>query len=220
MGGPTESTPVVYKGVVYIAADDGRLYAFRARGCGGKPRCKPLWSGDIHGQAFQSSPAIYRGRVYVGSNHALSVFDAAGCGMASCAPLWQAIDDEGFFGGSAAVANGLVYLPWESQLNVYDAGGCGRSVCGAEFVLFGSGLQDAIQSAPTIAGGVVYAGRNSGEVLAWPAAGCGRASCGEIWKGLTDDPIVNSSPTVVDGRLYIGGSFEGYFGRLYVYGLP
>ncbi|HWA91905.1 MAG TPA: PQQ-binding-like beta-propeller repeat protein [Rhizomicrobium sp.] len=219
LGGPTESTPVVHRGVVYIAADDGKLYAFKARGCGRRTKCKPLWTADIHGSAFVSSPAIDGGKVYVNSDHALSVFDAAGCGQAVCAPLWQAIDDDDFFGGSPAVANGLVYVPLESQLNAYDAAGCGKKLCSAKFILEGSGMQDAIGSAPTVAGGVVYAGRNSGEVLGWPAAGCGKTACLEIWKGFTNDPIVNSSPTVVDGHVYIGGSDHGFHGRLYVYGL-
>ena len=70
----------------------------------------------------------------------------------------------------------------------------------------------------TIANGVVYAGRNSGEVLAWDE-NC-NGTCNEIWSRLLDDPIVNSSPTVVNGHVYIGGSNHGYSGRLYVFGLP
>lgn len=219
LGANTESTPVVSKGVVYIGADDGKLYAFKARGCGRKKGCAPLWTADTHGPVFESSPAVYKGAVYIASNHALSAFDAKGCGAATCGPLWQAIDDDEFFDGSPAVANGLVYIGLESQLNVYKAKGCGQPTCRAKFILFGSGMQDAIVSSPTIANGVVYAGRNSGDVLAWPAAGCGRPSCEEIWKGLTDDPIVSSSPTVVNGKIYIGSSYHGFFGRLYVYGL-
>jgi len=69
-----------------------------------------------------------------------------------------------------------------------------------------------------VANGVVYAGRNSGEILAWDADCNGQ--CSEIWKHLLDDPIVNSSPTVVNGKIYIGGSSHGFFGLLYVFGLP
>src|SRR5580765_1406254 len=60
--------------------------------------------------------------------------------------------------------------------------------------------------------------RNSSELLAWDADCNG--TCSELWIGHTDDPIVNSSPTVVNGKVYIGGSQDGFAGRLYVYGLP
>ena len=63
-------------------------------------------------------------------------------------------------------------------------------------------------SSPTIANGVVYAGRNTGEVLAWRAGPCGNPICNQIWSGAVGDQIVTSSPTVVNGQLYIGGSFD------------
>jgi outer membrane protein assembly factor BamB len=216
LGANTESTPVVYKKVVYIGADDGKLYAFKANGCGHKT-CAPLWTGTLQAAPFESSPAIYKNKVYIGSQHGLSVFDAAGCGQASCTPLWQTTDGDLFFDGSPAIANGRVFLPEESQIDVYDADGCGKAICPTKAILFGSGMQDAITSSPTVANGVVYAGRNSGDVLAW-RADCKRV-CGEEWKGRTDDPIVSSSPTVVNGKIYIGGSFHGFLGRLYVFGL-
>ena len=50
-----------------------------------------------------------KGTVYIGSQHALSAFNSAGCGHASCSPLWQAVDNQEFFGGSPAVAKGRVY---------------------------------------------------------------------------------------------------------------
>ena len=217
LGDATSSTPVVYKGVLYIGANDGKLYAFAAKGCRRRTDCKPLWTGDTHGAVFASSPAVANGVVYIGSQHALSAFDAKGCGAATCAALWQAIDDNDFFGGSPGIANGRVYIAQESQINVYSAEGCGQKLCSAHAILFGSGMQDAIASSPTIANGVVYAGRNSGEVFAW-RADCA-TFCNEIWKGLTEDPIVSSSPTVVNGRLYIGSSFHGFSARLYVFGL-
>ncbi|MBV9571720.1 MAG: PQQ-binding-like beta-propeller repeat protein [Alphaproteobacteria bacterium] len=214
--GSTNSTALVYKNVVYIGSNDGHLYAFNAEGCG-KKSCNPIWTGDTHGATFDSSPAVANGIVYIGSAHALSAFDASGCGAKTCTALWQAIDDEAFFDASPAIYRGRVYLPWESQINIYDAKGCGKETCGPVAVLFGTGMQDAIASSPTIANGVVYAGRNSGEILAWNAD-C-KGTCDQIWSRLLDDPIVNSSPTVVNGKIYIGGSNHGFSGRLYVLGL-
>lgn len=222
-GGSIESTPTVSKGVVFIGSDDGKLYAFRAAGCG-QPTCQPLWTGSLGSPVFQSSPAVKNGVVYIGAQHALSAFSSSGCGQATCQPLWQAIDNLNFFNGSPAVAQGRVYIGLENGVNVYSASGCGGSQCAPLWTLFGSGEQAAVLSSPTVANGVVYAGRNTGEVLAWPSTSCGTFVCNEIWSGDTGDPIVSSSPTVVNGTLYIGSADslfpENTQGRIYVFGLP
>jgi len=80
-------------------------------------------------------------------------------------------------------------------------------------------LSGQASNSPTVANGVVYAGRNSGELLAWPESCVANGGCDEIWKGILDDPLVTSSPTVVNGKIYIGGSEHGFGGRLYVFGL-
>jgi outer membrane protein assembly factor BamB len=214
----TQSTAVIYKGTLLIGNQDGKLYAFNATGCGQKV-CEPLWSADTHAPNYTSSPAVNNGMAYIAGDHALSAIDANGCGAKTCEPLWQALDKNLFFDGSPAVANGRVYIGLESQLNVYDANGCGQKTCNAIAILFGSGMQDAIISSPTVANGVVYAGRNSGELLAWPESCVAKGGCDEIWKGILDDPLVTSSPTVVNGKIYIGGSEHGFGGRLYVFGL-
>jgi hypothetical protein len=47
--------------------------------------------------------------------------------------------------------------------------------------------------------------------------------CDAIWSGATGDSIVSSSPTVVNGKLYIGSADnlfpEDIQGRLYVFAL-
>jgi hypothetical protein len=53
---------------------------------------------------------------------------------------------------------------------------------------------------------------------------CGRFVCDEIWRFLTNDTVVSSSPTVVNGTVYIGGANKFAFpeqttGRLYVFTL-
>ncbi len=222
-GGTIESSPTVGAGVVYIGSDDGKLYAFAADGCGA-PTCEPLWSGYLGSAAFSSTPALADGVVYVGSAHALSAFAADGCGASTCAPLWQAVDENEFFGGSPAIANKRVYIGLESEVAVYAAGGCGAAVCDPLWLMLGVGFQAAIESSPTVANGVVYAGRNTGEVLAWSSAPCGSFVCDNIWSGRTGDPIVNSSPTVFNGKLYIGSADDAFpenqQGRIYVFELP
>jgi outer membrane protein assembly factor BamB len=222
-GGSIESTPVVAGGRVYVGSDDGKLHVFDAHGCGAA-KCRELWTGRLGSAVFASSPAIADGVVYVASQHALSAFDANGCGEATCEPLWQAVDKAQFFNGSPAIANGHVYVGFDTGIGVFAAGGCGHRRCEREWLLFGSGFQAAVVSSPTVANGVVYAGRNTGNLLAWQANSCGQAVCLEIWNHVFDEPVLSSSPTVVDGRVYIGGTeaqaAEDRQGRLYVFELP
>jgi outer membrane protein assembly factor BamB len=222
-GGTIESSPTVSRGVVYIGSDDNKLNAFDSDGCGAAT-CEPLWTGSLGSPPFQSSPAVSGGVVYIPSQHALSAFDADGCGAATCSPLWRAVDNLNFFNGSPAIARGRVYVPLENGLAVYAAAGCGQATCDALSTLFGSGEQAAVLSSPTVANGVVYAGRNTGEVLAWPAGPCGSFVCSQIWSGSFTEQIVTSSPTVVDGTLYIGSADnlfpEDIQGRLFVFELP
>jgi outer membrane protein assembly factor BamB len=222
-GGSIESTPTVHDGQVYVASDDGQLHVFAAGGCGAST-CRALWTGELGSAAFSSTPAIVDGVVYIGSQHKLSAFDTHGCGASRCDPLWRAIERRTFFNGSPAVADGRVYLPLEAGIGVYAAAGCGQPVCAPLFRLEGSGFQADIVSSPAVANGVVYAGRNTGEVLAWNAAGCGRKACDALWRATLPDTLVSSSPTVVNGRLYIGGTDDtapaNLQGRLYVFALP
>lgn len=222
-GGSIESTATVTNGVLYIGSDDGKLYAFKAKGCGSSS-CAPLWTGTLGYSVFESSPAIVKGIVYIGSQHGVAAFRAKGCGKAACAPLWQASDSNDFFNGSPALANGRVYAGVEDGINVYKAKGCGKSTCPPVWVGFGTGFQAAVASSPTVANGVVYVGRNTGEVLAWPAAGCGQSLCDNIWSATFNEQIVTSSPTVVNGQLYIGSADDNFpeeiSGRLYVFALP
>jgi len=222
-GGHIESTPTVVGDTVFIGSDDGKLYAFPAAGCGGAT-CQPRWTGSIGEPVFDSTPAVSNGVVYVGSAHHLSAFPAGGCGASTCQPLWQGSHQDDFVYGSPAVFGGRVYIGVESTVGVFDASGCGRQQCGPLWLDFGTGTQAAILSSPTVANGVVYAGKMNGEVLAWKAGPCGQFVCDEIWRFLTNDPVVSSSPTVVNGTVYIGGANRFAFpeettGRLYVFTL-
>lgn len=222
-GGSIESSPTIAGGILYIGSDDGKLYAFAAAGCG-RHTCAPLWTADLGSAVLSSTPALAGGKVYIGSQHALSVFDAHGCGAPTCAPLWQASDDIQFFGGSPAIAHGRVYIGLESAIAVYDANGCGAAQCSPLWLLFGIGFQASIESSPTVVDDVVFAGRNTGELLAWSAEPCGDFVCDNIWSARVNEEIVNSSPAVIDGKVYIGSADnqfpEEIQGRLYVYALP
>ncbi len=221
-GASIESTPTVFNNTVFVGSDDGKLYAFKAGGCG-SASCKPIWTGALGSAAFASSPAIFDGIVYMGSQHALSAFRASGCGGSNCTPLWQSSNSSDFFNGSPAVTKNHIYIGVEDGLDVYATKGCGQSKCPPQWLDEGSGFQAAVVSSPTVANGVVYAGRNTGEVLAWHAGSCHKNPCLNIWSGGTKDQIVSSSPTVVNGFVYIGSADDtapsNISGRLYVFAL-
>jgi outer membrane protein assembly factor BamB len=222
-GASIESTPTISQGIAFIGSDDGKLYAFDAAGCG-QSTCSPLWTGTIGTSTFSSSPAVAGKAVYIAGQHTLAAFKAAGCGQPTCQPVWKDVDNLNFFNASPALAKGKLYQPLENGINVYKANGCGQAQCSPIFTLFGTGQQAAVLASPTVANGVVYVGRNTGQVLAWPAGGCGQFVCNEIWTGFTNNQIVESSPTVVNGTLYIGSADDNFpeniKGRIYVFKLP
>jgi len=222
-GGHIESSPTVSGTTVFIGSNDGKLYAFPAAGCG-MDACQPVWTGVTGEPIFDSSPAVSKGTVYIGSAHHLSAFAAAGCGGPTCQPLWQGSHQSDFVNGSPAVFKGRVYIGLEFSVGVFSASGCGLPNCDPLWLDFGTGTQADILSSPTVANGVVYAGKMNGEVLAWRAGSCGQFVCNQIWSFPTKDPIVTSSPTIVNGILYIGGANnlapESTAGRLYVFAMP
>jgi hypothetical protein len=71
-----------------------------------------------------------------------------------------------------------------------------------------------------VANGVVYAGGNNERVRAWRARGCGDTQCVDKWEFITQDPLVNSSPVMVNGTLYVSGTNFGAVPELYVFTLP
>lgn len=68
---------------------------------------------------------------------------------------------------------------------------------------------------PSVAGGVVFTGSADGSLHAFPAAGCGQASCTPLWSTSTGSPI-SGAPAVTSGQLYVGTEN----GRVIAYGLP
>jgi outer membrane protein assembly factor BamB len=114
------ASPAVARGILYVTSDDGVMLAFDAagsRGCSGTPTtCLPLWTGNMGGAHFLSSPAVANGTVYIGSGHDVFGFDQdpiVGCGASgaqiTCNPLWTA-HTGGFVQSSPAVSNGIVYV--------------------------------------------------------------------------------------------------------------
>ena len=70
-----------------------------------------------------------------------------------------------------------------------------------------------------VANGVVYVGENNGRVYAFDAKGCGHFVCSRVWEHITQDPLVNSSPVMVNGTLYVSGTNFSETPELYVFKL-
>ena len=215
-----DNSPAVANGVVYVGDNAGKLYAFDVNGCGSAV-CAPLWTGQMGAGMFASSAAVSNGVVYVGSfwDGRLNAFAAGGCGQPTCQPLWKG--DAGQYVFSApAVANGRVYVgAGDAQLKVFDAAGCGQALCPPLWTGMMVGGQAAMDAPPLVANGVVYVGENNQNVAAFDASGCGASECFPLWQYGTQGSIVNSSPVMLNGTLYVAGSNFGITPNLYVFKL-
>jgi outer membrane protein assembly factor BamB len=105
--GPSDSSPAVSNGMVYVGSKfDNNLYGYDTTrtGCRGNQDCHPNLTASTTG-SIDSSPAVANGVVYVGSGDTkLYAFDAT-----TGTRLWSAATG-GPIASSPAVANGTVYV--------------------------------------------------------------------------------------------------------------
>jgi outer membrane protein assembly factor BamB len=196
--------------VVYIAAEDNKLYAFKASGCSAST-CQPLWRTAIgtNSNADQSSPTVANGVVYVASGGTLDAFSTS-----SHILLWSApnVSDQ----WAPAVVNGVVYIGGGGSpagivaLSANGKTGCSGTPLVCKPLWVGDAGSTAI-SAPAVVKGVVYVGANT-NLYAFTASGCGAASCQPLWHGALSN-FVSSSPAVANGVAYItsaDGTFSAF----------
>jgi outer membrane protein assembly factor BamB len=216
------SSPAVARGVVYVgSAGTGKLYAFSAggtTGCSGTPKtCAPLWTGATGNQII-SSPAVTGGVVYVGSlDNKLYAFSAAGTTGCSgtpktCAPLWTGATPGGGISSSPAVTGGVVYVgSGDGNLYAFSAAGttgCSGTPKTCAPLWTGNTSGGDINSAPAVAGGVVYVGSSgTGKLYAFSATGTTGCSgtpktCAPLWTAATGNGI-SSAPAVAGGVAYV-----------------
>jgi hypothetical protein len=203
----SESSPAVANGLVYVGSNNGRLYVFKAGGCGAA-LCEPLWTGMMSAGASASSPLVRNGVVYLGTtDNRLFAFPAGGCGAATCPPLWVG---EGSGGGgftSPAYANGVVYVTSigsGGELYAFPATGCGSTSCPPLWSADSGSTTDPIESGASVANGVVYVGVNSG-LAAFAANGCGASTCKPRWTGSQGfNEFAFDTPAVANGFVYVG----------------
>ena len=182
---------------------------------------RSAWPGrpSLVGSAI-SSPAVVNGVVYVGSaDGKLAAFDAdasTGCSGTPklCTPLWTATT--GGSVSSPAVVNGVVYVGSDDhKLYAFDAAGV-TGCSGAPkscTPLWTATTVGRVESAPTVVNGVVYVGAGvhdaASALYAFDAAGvtgCAGTpkTCAPLWKTTIGGAPVWSSPTVVNGVVYVG----------------
>jgi outer membrane protein assembly factor BamB len=219
-------SPAVVNGVVYIESagtEDGRLYAFKAAGCG-QPTCTPLWSAVNHGNGG-ASPTVANGSIYtVSSDGHLYVFNANGCGQAECRPVWSAKIgtpaqfQSGSSEASAAVSGSVVYVAGSKQLFAFPAAGCSAAVCNPLWksaVLTGE-AESFLGSGPSVSGGRVFIASSDTSpdsftrMMAFNAAGCGRATCAPQWTSRIAQNAFQVTPAVANGVVYAGAT-DGLF---------
>ncbi len=236
--GFSESSPVVVRGRVFVAAETRVLALHPVSG-------EVVWSRDI--AAHQSSPALANGRLYIsgddGTLYALNAADGAG--------LWQ-VPGEGIGGlSSPAVVAGVVYASlgggsegsvfgafdartgeeqWRTELGFVSS--VSPAVAQARVYVGTASMHGSVStlhildastgatacsapidgvdaSAPSVANGVVYLGTLDQELHAIDATDCG------VLATLPLAAVVESSPAIAAGVVYVGAG-----PRLYAFGLP
>ncbi len=217
IGGESHSSPAVAGGVVYVGSHDGFIRAF-AVGCAtGGGTCSPLWKGTISAST-QSSPAVSGGVVYIGSDDGNLYAFSVGCGSggATCTPIWKGVAGDGAGYTSPAVADGVVYIGAGPRLYAFAVGcGTGGATCTPIWKSVNTGEPGGLASSPAVANGVVYVGsqgpnQRAGRLYAF-AVGCGTggAECAPLWTSQDTGGMINASPAVSNGVVYIASN-NGY----------
>jgi outer membrane protein assembly factor BamB len=220
-------SPVVAKGLVYVATAGGIVEAFETDGgtnCDASvpKKCQPLWRSAPILATF-STASVANGFVYIGgTDNTMYVFDAAGVtncspgAPATCLPLWTG-SVPGGGASSPVVAGGFVYIG-SSDGSVYAFDAAGSSGCNASHVCtalrkFATG--SAIDSSPAVANKVLYVGNDSGKFSAFDATGATKCKashvCQPLWTATTAGFL--HSPAVAGGRVFIGSED----GKLYAF---
>ncbi len=191
------ASPTIFNRVIYFGCDNGNVYALNASS-GDK-----LWSYST-GNFIDSSPAVVGDIVYIGSadgnTYALNATDGA--------RLWYSVIGGSFVYSCVTVVNGLVFVDSAAGF-VYAL----NASSGIKMWYYGTGNE--INSPPVVTGGTVYV-CNENNVYALNAA-----NGDKIWNYSVSRVALrqgfgpggfNSSPSVVNGVVYVG---NGYNGNIY-----
>jgi len=216
-----QSSPAVAKGFVYAITADGFLEAFPEK-CGtGGTTCAPTWTADLHA-GVEASPMIAKGLVFVIDANGLAHAFGANCSTngGSCLPIWSR-QLVGHTHASPAATDTTVYFASAQRVYAFSitcvaAGKDCRPLWKSGRHPSGGGYA----SSPAVANGVLYIGtqglnQSRGRLIAFNAncATDGRV-CTAIWRSDFLGSMVNSSPAVAHGQVYVasnGGTFYAFF---------
>jgi outer membrane protein assembly factor BamB len=190
--GPSESSPLVANGLVYVGDWRGKVYAFDART--GRLRWTFTTGGRVKGGV-----ALAGNRVYVGSyDHHVYALDARTGRLVWKTGAQERLGSTGEFYATPAVAYGRVYIGGTDG-KVYSFGATTGKI------RWSHGTGGYVYGSPAVSDGLVYVGSYSHTFSAFDAA------TGDVrWSFHANGPI-SGSATVVDGIVY----FATLAGRTY-----
>jgi outer membrane protein assembly factor BamB len=181
--GPSESSPVVDAGYVYVADWNGRVWSFVA----GSGRLR--WVTKVKGKV-KGAPALSGNRLYVGDyTGRLYALDAR-----TGKVLWQAssqarLGGRGTFYSTPAAAYGRVYIG-STDGKVYSFGATSGKL------RFAHGTGGYVYSSPTVWQKRIYVGSYSKKFF------CLDAATGDVKWTFEANGEISGSPTIVDGVVY------------------
>ncbi|HSD79737.1 MAG TPA: PQQ-binding-like beta-propeller repeat protein [Solirubrobacteraceae bacterium] len=182
--GPTESSPLVLDGVVYVGDWNGKLYALSA--ASGATR----WTFRAGGK-IKDAVAYAGGRVFFGSyDHHVYALNARTGRLVWRGSAQQRLGPRGTFYSTPAVAYGRVYIG-STDGKMYSFGATSGKV------RWSHGTGGYVYSSPAVYRQRVYAGSFTGYLY------CFDAATGDVrWKYRTNGPI-SGSPVVINDVVYV-----------------
>jgi outer membrane protein assembly factor BamB len=181
---PTESSPLVDHGTVYVGDWSGKLYALSA--VSGATR----WTFQA-GDKIKDAVALSGGRVYFGSyDHHVYALNAKTGKLVWKASAQQRLGNRGTFYATPAVAYDRVYIG-STDGKMYSFGATSGKL------RWSHGTGGYVYSSAAVYDQRVFAGSFTGDLYAFNAA------TGDVlWKYRTNGPI-SGSPIVVNGLVYV-----------------
>jgi outer membrane protein assembly factor BamB len=175
--GPSESSPLVAGGLVYVADQDGRVSAFVARS--GKLR----WSFDT-GAPIKASPSLAYGRIYIGNYAGEMLALDARSGRLD----WRTVGFGNFY-STAAVTAGRVYAgSVDGHVYAFSA------THGA--LLWSFGTRGYVYASPAVWQGLVLVGSYDHEFYALDGA------TGSLRWGFHANAPISGAASVIGGIVY------------------
>jgi len=190
--GPSESSPLVVDGVVYVGDWNGKVYAFNA--ATGSTR----WTFSTGGKV-KDAMAYAGGRVYFGSyDHHVYAVNAGTGKLFWRTSAQQRLGSRGTFYSTPAVAYGRVYIG-STDGKVYSFGATSGKL------RWSHGTGDYVYSSPAVWNARVFAGSYDGTMYAFNAA------TGDVLWKFKSNGAISGSPIVINDVLY----FSTLKGRTY-----